>query len=34
MNPVWEKEWNDQEQVVRERREAAELKCKNEQTMA
>jgi len=34
MNPVWEKEWNDREQAVRERREAAELKRKNEQAMA
>jgi hypothetical protein len=34
MSDVWAKEWNDREQEVRERREAAELRRKNEQAMA
>ena len=34
MSDLWAKEWNDREQEVRARREAAELKRKNEQAMA
>lgn len=34
MDPVWEKEWNEREDAVRKRREATELKRKNEQAIA